>query len=179
MFPDNKMTLNRNSFKLQFYFRNLEFKNATTFVVFLSSSKHTEGQTSLVFWRFLNSAETAARYSNTGNRSLIVLHLCCLQIDVSYNLPDPVSKPAFHLKVDLKEPYQERHPQPPSSTSSSSSSSSPRHLSSRPRSRADNRSELNRKRRAPIDDDDPAAHQDKMDFQISLEVCARSGRNYQ
>lgn len=104
----------------------------------------------------------------------------CLQIDVSYNLPDPVSKPAFQLKVDLKEPYQERHLQPPSSTSSSSSSSSssPRHPSSRPRSRADNRSELNRKRRAPIDDDDPAAHQDKMDFQIYLEVCARLGKNY-
>ncbi|KAF3834852.1 hypothetical protein F7725_027410 [Dissostichus mawsoni] len=92
---------------------------------------------------------------------------CCLmQIDVSYNLPDPVSKPAFQLKVDLKEPFQERHTPPPSSSSS-------RHPSSRPRSRADNRSELNRKRRAPIDDDDPAAHQDKMDFQISLEVCAR------
>uniref|UniRef100_A0A673A0I2 Kazal-like domain-containing protein n=1 Tax=Sphaeramia orbicularis TaxID=375764 RepID=A0A673A0I2_9TELE len=74
---------------------------------------------------------------------------CCLmQIDVSYNVPDPISKPAFHLRVDLKEP-QERH------------------------LRADNRSELNRKRRAPIDDDDPAAHQDKMDFHISLEVCAR------
>ncbi|TDH08472.1 hypothetical protein EPR50_G00098170 [Perca flavescens] len=93
---------------------------------------------------------------------------CCLmQIDVSYNLPDPVSKPAFQLKVDLKEPFQERHLQPPSSSSSS------RHPSSRSRSRADNRSELNRKRRAPIDDDDPAAHQDKMDFHIFLEVCAR------
>ncbi|XP_044217735.1 C3 and PZP-like alpha-2-macroglobulin domain-containing protein 8 isoform X1 [Thunnus albacares] len=89
---------------------------------------------------------------------------CCLmQIDVSYNVPDPVSKPAFQLKVDLKEPFQERHLQPPSS----------RHPTSRSRSRADNRSELNRKRRAPIDDDDPAAHQDKMDFHISLEVCAR------
>lgn len=90
---------------------------------------------------------------------------------MSYNLPDPVSKPAFQLKVNLKEPFQERHLQPPSSSSSSSPSS--RHPSSRSRSRADNRSELNRKRRAPIDDDDPAAHQDKMDFHISLEVCAR------
>lgn len=90
----------------------------------------------------------------------------CPQIDVSYNLPDPVSKPAFQLKVDLKEPFQER--QPPSPLSSSA-----RHTPSRSRSRADNRSELNRKRRAPIDDDDPAAHQDKMDFHISLEVCAR------
>ncbi|XP_054646446.1 C3 and PZP-like alpha-2-macroglobulin domain-containing protein 8 [Dunckerocampus dactyliophorus] len=92
---------------------------------------------------------------------------CCLmQIDVSYNVPDPVSKPAFQLKVDLKEPLQGRHLQPPPPTSS-------RYPTSRSRSRADNRSELNRKRRAPIDDDDPAAHQDKMDFHISLEVCAR------
>ncbi|XP_061833863.1 C3 and PZP-like alpha-2-macroglobulin domain-containing protein 8 isoform X1 [Nerophis lumbriciformis] len=92
---------------------------------------------------------------------------CCLmQIDVSYNVPDPVSKPAFQLKVDLKEPLHERHLQPLPSSSS-------RHPASRPRSRADNRSELNRKRRSPIDDDDPAAHQDKMDFHISLEVCAR------
>ncbi|XP_076009289.1 C3 and PZP-like alpha-2-macroglobulin domain-containing protein 8 [Genypterus blacodes] len=94
---------------------------------------------------------------------------CCLmQIDVSYNVPDPVSKPAFQLKVDLKEPLQERHLQ-----TSSSSSSSSRLPSARSRSRADNRSELNRKRRAPIDDDDPAAHQDKIDLHISLEVCAR------
>ncbi|XP_029905241.1 C3 and PZP-like alpha-2-macroglobulin domain-containing protein 8 [Myripristis murdjan] len=92
---------------------------------------------------------------------------CCLmQIDVSYNVPDPVAKPAFQLKVDLKEPVQERHPQPPSSSSS-------RHPGSRSRSRADNRSELNRKRRTPIDDDDPAAHQDNMDFRVSLEACTR------
>ncbi|CAN9500475.1 unnamed protein product [Ophioblennius macclurei] len=97
---------------------------------------------------------------------------CCLmQIDVSYNVPDPVSKPAFQLKVVLKEPFQDRHLQPSSSSSSSSSPS--RQPNSRSRSRADNRSELIRKRRAPIDDDDPAAHQDKMDFHISLEVCAR------
>lgn len=91
---------------------------------------------------------------------------CCLmQIDVSYNVPDPVSKPAFQLKVVLKEPFQDRHLQP--------STSSTRQPNARSRSRADNRSELNRKRRAPIDDDDPAAHQDKMDVHISLEVCAR------
>lgn len=98
---------------------------------------------------------------------ILLLLPTCLQIDVSYNLPDPVSKPAFQLKVDLKEPVQERHAQP------SSSSSSSRHLPTRTRSRADNRSELNRKRRAPIDDDDPAGHQDKLDFHISLEICAR------
>ncbi|KAM4574402.1 C3 and PZP-like alpha-2-macroglobulin domain-containing protein 8 isoform 2-T2 [Fundulus diaphanus] len=93
---------------------------------------------------------------------------CCLmQIDVSYNVPDPVAKPAFQLKVDLKEPLQERRPQP------SSSSSTSRHSTSRSRSRADNRSELSRKRRAPIDDDDPAGHRDKLNFHISLEICAR------
>ncbi|XP_029002338.1 C3 and PZP-like alpha-2-macroglobulin domain-containing protein 8 [Betta splendens] len=99
---------------------------------------------------------------------------CCLmQIDVSYNVPDPVSKPAFQLKVDLKESFQEPYQQSSSSSSSSSSPSRHSQSSSRSRSCADNRSELNRKRRAPIDDDDPAAHQDKMDFHLSLEVCAR------
>ncbi|MEQ2252841.1 C3 and PZP-like alpha-2-macroglobulin domain-containing protein 8, partial [Ilyodon furcidens] len=93
---------------------------------------------------------------------------CCLmQIDVSYNIPDPVAKPAFQLKVDLKEPLQERRLQPSSSSSTSKQSAS------RSRSRADNRSELSRKRRAPIDDDDPAAHQDQLNFHISLDVCAR------
>ncbi|KAK7889726.1 hypothetical protein WMY93_025286 [Mugilogobius chulae] len=90
---------------------------------------------------------------------------CCLmQIDVSYNVPDPTSKPAFYLKVNLKE-VQERHLQAPPLSF--------RHSNPRPRSRTDNRSELNRKRRAPVDDDDPVAHQDKMDFHVSLEVCAR------
>uniref|UniRef100_A0A8C7S518 C3 and PZP like alpha-2-macroglobulin domain containing 8 n=1 Tax=Oncorhynchus mykiss TaxID=8022 RepID=A0A8C7S518_ONCMY len=80
---------------------------------------------------------------------------CCLmQIDVSYNVPDPLVKPAFQLKVDLKEPRQERHPP-------------------RSRSRADNRSELSRKRRAATDDEDPAAHQDNLDYRITLEACAR------
>ncbi|XP_062412466.1 C3 and PZP-like alpha-2-macroglobulin domain-containing protein 8 isoform X2 [Sardina pilchardus] len=90
---------------------------------------------------------------------------CCLmQIDVSYNVPDPVAKPAFQLKVDLKEPRRdrERHPSPP-----------PRHPSARARSRADNRSELSRKRRAPSDDEDPAAHQDHLDYRVTLEACAR------
>ncbi|CAB1331426.1 unnamed protein product, partial [Coregonus sp. 'balchen'] len=90
---------------------------------------------------------------------------CCLmQIDVSYNVPDPVAKPAFQLKVDLKEPRQERHPPAPPS---------PRHASPRSRSRADNRSELSRKRRAATDDEDPAAHQDNLDYRITLEACAR------
>ncbi|XP_067086562.1 C3 and PZP-like alpha-2-macroglobulin domain-containing protein 8 [Osmerus mordax] len=88
---------------------------------------------------------------------------CCLmQIDVSYNVPDPTAKPAFQLKVDLKEPAQGRHP-PHSS----------RHTTPRSRSRADNRSELNRKRRATADDEDPAAHQDNLDYRITIEACAR------
>ncbi|XP_052446900.1 C3 and PZP-like alpha-2-macroglobulin domain-containing protein 8 isoform X1 [Carassius gibelio] len=88
---------------------------------------------------------------------------CCLmQIDVSYNVPDPVAKPAFQLKIDLKEPRQEHHIHPSS-----------RHMSPRSRSRADNRSELSRKRRAPVDDEDPAAHQDHLDYRVTLEVCTR------
>ncbi|XP_059552320.1 C3 and PZP-like alpha-2-macroglobulin domain-containing protein 8 [Myotis daubentonii] len=38
---------------------------------------------------------------------------CCLmQIDVSYNVPDPVAKPSFQLFVNLQEPEAER-PRPP------------------------------------------------------------------
>ncbi|KAG7283665.1 hypothetical protein CRUP_020438 [Coryphaenoides rupestris] len=86
-----------------------------------------------------------------------------MQIDVSYNVPDPVAKPAFQLKVVLKEPRRELQPPSP-----------PRqHPAPRARSRDDNRSELNRRRRAALDDEDPAAHQDNMDFRISLEACAR------
>lgn len=88
---------------------------------------------------------------------------CCLmQIDVSYNVPDPAAKPAFQLKVDLKEPMQDGHP-----------AHSSRHTTPRSRSRADNRSELNRKRRATTDDEDPAAHQDNLDYRITIEACAR------
>ncbi|KAJ8419039.1 hypothetical protein AAFF_G00005380 [Aldrovandia affinis] len=89
---------------------------------------------------------------------------CCLmQIDVSYNVPDPVAKPAFQLTVDLKEPRPERHPSPAASRPSAA----------RSRSRADNRSELSRTRRAPADDEDPAAHQDHLDYRVTLETCTR------
>uniref|UniRef100_A0A8B9H8M1 C3 and PZP like alpha-2-macroglobulin domain containing 8 n=2 Tax=Astyanax mexicanus TaxID=7994 RepID=A0A8B9H8M1_ASTMX len=89
---------------------------------------------------------------------------CCLmQIDVTYNVPDPVAKPAFQLMVQLKEPRQERHT--PLSYSW--------HSSSRSRSRADNRSELSRTRRSPADDEDPAAHQDNLDYRVTLEACTR------
>ncbi|MFT7798785.1 C3 and PZP-like alpha-2-macroglobulin domain-containing protein 8 [Arapaima gigas] len=88
---------------------------------------------------------------------------CCLmQIDVSYNVPDPVAKPAFHLTVDLREPWPERRP-----------AASFRGPTPRSRSRVGNRSELNRRRRAPVDDEDPSAHQDHLDYHITLEACAR------
>ncbi|XP_018583549.1 C3 and PZP-like alpha-2-macroglobulin domain-containing protein 8 [Scleropages formosus] len=88
---------------------------------------------------------------------------CCLmQIDVSYNVPDPVAKPAFQLTVDLREPRPDRHP-----------SQSSRGPTPRSRSRADNRSELSRRRRAPADDEDPSAHQDHLDYRVTLEACAR------
>lgn len=77
-------------------------------------------------------------------------------------MPDPVAKPAFQLKIDLKEPRQEQHILPSS-----------RHMSSRSRSRDDNRSELSRKRRAPVDDEDPSAHKDHLDYSVTLEVCTR------
>lgn len=84
------------------------------------------------------------------------------QIDVSYNVPDPVAKPAFQLTVTLKEPKLGRHhPQ------------QQRPPAARPKSRADNRSELSRRRRAATDDEDPAADQDHQEYQVSLEACAR------
>lgn len=88
-----------------------------------------------------------------------------LQIDVTYNVPDPVAKPAFQLMVQLKEPRQERHTPVSSSW----------HLSSRSRSSADNRSEQSRSRRAPVEDEDPAGHQDHLDYRLTLEACARYG----
>ncbi|XP_069042035.1 C3 and PZP-like alpha-2-macroglobulin domain-containing protein 8 isoform X2 [Lepisosteus oculatus] len=81
---------------------------------------------------------------------------CCLmQIDVSYNVPDPVAKPAFQLSVSLKEPKPEHRPPP------------------RPRSRTDNRSEFGRHQRAVTDDDDPASDQYQLEYRVTLEACAR------
>ncbi|MEQ2187276.1 hypothetical protein GOODEAATRI_003017 [Goodea atripinnis] len=78
---------------------------------------------------------------------------------------------AFELNRDNKKLLQ-RAKAFLSALKPSSSSSTSKHSASRSRSRADNRSELSRKRRAPIDDDDPAAHQDQLNFHISLDVCA-------
>lgn len=65
------------------------------------------------------------------------------QIDVTYNVPDPVAKPAFQLLLSLREPEAEQ-PQPPAPAPASSA-----------------------------DDDDPAADQHRQDYQVTLEVCTR------
>ncbi|KAK2087621.1 C3 and PZP-like alpha-2-macroglobulin domain-containing protein 8 [Saguinus oedipus] len=74
---------------------------------------------------------------------------CCLmQIAVTYNVPDPVAKPAFQLLISLQEPEaQERPPPMPAS-----SAEGPRD-------------------RPPADDDDPAAEQHHQEYKVMLEVC--------
>ncbi|XP_063770568.1 C3 and PZP-like alpha-2-macroglobulin domain-containing protein 8 isoform X2 [Pseudophryne corroboree] len=75
---------------------------------------------------------------------------CCLmQIDVHYNVPDPVVKPAFQLLVHLKEPKPGRD----------------RRQVGRPEG-------LLRERALP-DDDDPGSHQDHEEYKVTLEACAR------
>ncbi|XP_008051737.1 C3 and PZP-like alpha-2-macroglobulin domain-containing protein 8, partial [Carlito syrichta] len=77
---------------------------------------------------------------------------CCLmQIDVTYNIPDPVAKPAFQLLVSLQEPEAQGHPPP----APASSAKGPR---------GDRR---------PADDDDPAAHLHHQEYKVTLEVCTR------
>lgn len=84
---------------------------------------------------------------------------CCLmQIDVSYNVPDPVAKPAFQLSVNLKEPNLQRHQH--------------QHLA-RPPARSDNRSKRSRQDRALHHDDDPASDQDHQEYKLTVEACAR------
>uniref|UniRef100_A0A2K5D6R1 C3 and PZP like alpha-2-macroglobulin domain containing 8 n=1 Tax=Aotus nancymaae TaxID=37293 RepID=A0A2K5D6R1_AOTNA len=77
---------------------------------------------------------------------------CCLmQIDVTYNVPDPVAKPAFQLLISLQEPKaQERPPPMPASSA-----------------------EGPRGDRPPADDDDPAADQHHQEYKVMLEVCTR------
>ncbi|KAM5193804.1 C3 and PZP-like alpha-2-macroglobulin domain-containing protein 8 [Mantella aurantiaca] len=70
---------------------------------------------------------------------------CCLmQIDVHYNVPDPVTKPAFQLLVHLKEPRAER-----------------------------NRRQAGLRERTLPDDDDPGSHQDHREYKVTLEACTR------
>ncbi|PNI50717.1 CPAMD8 isoform 4, partial [Pan troglodytes] len=77
---------------------------------------------------------------------------CCLmQIDVTYNVPDPVAKPAFQLLVSLQEPEAQGRPPPmPASSAEGSRGDWP-----------------------PADDDDPAADQHHQEYKVMLEVCTR------
>uniref|UniRef100_A0A6I8P7H9 C3 and PZP like alpha-2-macroglobulin domain containing 8 n=2 Tax=Ornithorhynchus anatinus TaxID=9258 RepID=A0A6I8P7H9_ORNAN len=80
---------------------------------------------------------------------------CCLmQIDVTYNVPDPGTKPAFQLLVNLKEPKTERHPL-------------------RPAPPEKKRSETPHRDRPLVDDDDPASDQDHQEYKVRLEICTR------
>ncbi|XP_006147251.1 C3 and PZP-like alpha-2-macroglobulin domain-containing protein 8 [Tupaia chinensis] len=76
---------------------------------------------------------------------------CLLQIDVTYNVPDPVVKPAFQLFVSLQEPEAQGRP-PPAPASSADGPRGDRH---------------------PADDDDPEADQHHQEYKVTLEVCTR------
>ncbi|XP_063003438.1 C3 and PZP-like alpha-2-macroglobulin domain-containing protein 8 [Elgaria multicarinata webbii] len=84
-----------------------------------------------------------------------------LQIDVAYNVPDPVAKPAFQLLVNLQEPKLKRHrraPRPPRP----------------PAPLEENRSGASHREQAlGDDDDDPAADQDRLEYKVALETCMR------
>uniref|UniRef100_A0A670K9B6 C3 and PZP like alpha-2-macroglobulin domain containing 8 n=1 Tax=Podarcis muralis TaxID=64176 RepID=A0A670K9B6_PODMU len=83
---------------------------------------------------------------------------CLLQIDVAYNVPDPVAKPSFQLLVNLQEPKMKRHrrapPRPPK----------PGPPEETPQRRAE---------QALGDDDDPAADQDQQEYRVMVEACMR------
>lgn len=82
-----------------------------------------------------------------------------LQIDVTYNVPDPIAKPAFQLLVNLKEPKSEQHLQAPNLLRSVSPD--------------ENYSEALHRERARGDDDDPASDQDHQEYKVILETCTR------
>ncbi|XP_060089087.1 C3 and PZP-like alpha-2-macroglobulin domain-containing protein 8 [Heteronotia binoei] len=84
---------------------------------------------------------------------------CLLQVDVSYNVPDPVTNPAFQLLVNLQEPKPKRRrraPHPP-----------------KPVSPSKNRSEASQRELAAGDDDDPASDQDRQEYRVAVETCMR------
>ncbi|MEE6510015.1 hypothetical protein FKM82_028976 [Ascaphus truei] len=81
---------------------------------------------------------------------------CCLmQIDVHYNVPDPVAKPAFQLLVNLKEPKPNKHRR-----------HAQRHTDA-------GRHESPLRERTLPDDDDPGSHQDHQEYKVTLEACSR------
>lgn len=82
-----------------------------------------------------------------------------LQIDVTYNVPDPIAKPAFQLLVNLKEPKSEQQLQAPNLLRSVSPD--------------ENHPEASHRERARGDDDDPASDQDHQEYKVILETCTR------
>ncbi|KAG8126756.1 putative C3 and PZP-like alpha-2-macroglobulin domain-containing protein [Naja naja] len=82
-----------------------------------------------------------------------------LFIDVSYNIPDPVAKPAFQLLVNLQEPKLKRHRRAPRL---------PKLISAE-----ENHSGAPRRDRVLGDDDDPASDQDHQEYKVMVEVCMR------
>ncbi|XP_036271779.1 C3 and PZP-like alpha-2-macroglobulin domain-containing protein 8 [Pipistrellus kuhlii] len=68
---------------------------------------------------------------------------CLLQIDVTYNVPDPVARPSFQLLVSVQEPKAERPPAPAPAPAPSA------------------------------DEDDPAADLHHQEYRVTLEVCTR------
>ncbi|XP_077187621.1 C3 and PZP-like alpha-2-macroglobulin domain-containing protein 8 isoform X2 [Paroedura picta] len=84
---------------------------------------------------------------------------CLLQIDVSYNVPDPVANPAFQLLVNLQEPKPKRHRRAPPAPKSVSPDK--------------NRSEAFHREAVSGDDDDPASDQDQREYKLAVEACVR------
>ncbi|XP_053855290.1 C3 and PZP-like alpha-2-macroglobulin domain-containing protein 8 isoform X4 [Vidua macroura] len=85
---------------------------------------------------------------------------CCLmQIDVTYNVPDPIAKPAFQLLVNLKEPKSEQPLPAPAPLRSGSA--------------AERRPGALHRDRALGDDEDPASDQDHREYKVILETCTR------
>ncbi|KAM4608160.1 C3 and PZP-like alpha-2-macroglobulin domain-containing protein 8 [Discoglossus pictus] len=81
---------------------------------------------------------------------------CCLmQIDVHYNIPDPVAKPAFQLLLRLKEPKPGRERR-----------QAHRYMES-------GRSDIPLRDRNLPDDDDPGSHQDHQEYKVTVEACTR------
>ncbi|KAF7478414.1 Hypothetical predicted protein [Marmota monax] len=70
---------------------------------------------------------------------------CLLQIDVTYHVPDPVTKPAFQLLVRLEEPEAEGRPSPVPASSAGGPRGGEQHLA---------------------DDDDPAADQHHQEYKV-------------
>nr|XP_026245668.1 C3 and PZP-like alpha-2-macroglobulin domain-containing protein 8 [Urocitellus parryii] len=77
---------------------------------------------------------------------------CLLQIDVTYHVPDPVTRPAFQLLVRLEELEAEGRPSPVPASSAGGPRGGEQPLA---------------------DDDDPAADQHHQEYKVTLEVCAR------